>query len=333
MGVVFESRSSDVLTDVLNTLRLRGRVFCRSEMSAPWGMRLPAGEYAHFHVIERGEAWLRLSGEAAAVRLESGDLVIVPHGRGHALGDSPEARAVPLELLRESSPEGPHLLRSGGGGAETRMICGSFEFASASENPLLLALPPLVVVRGRADHVDGWLARTLEMFAAEARDSGPGSELVISRLTDIIFVQGVRAWIEAQPNARVGWLGALGDRQIGAALGLMHRDPARDWSVSSLAAEVAMSRSRFAAKFAALVGEPPLSYLTRWRMHLAATALVAEDVTVAELALRVGYDSETAFSKAFKRRFGVSPVVYRRSVVSDQWPVVSDRNWPLTTDH
>jgi len=302
----------DVLTDVLKTLRLRGRVFCCSEMTAPWALSLPESGYAHFHVIERGGAWLRLAGEKQAHPLASGDLIIVPHGRGHVLSDSPQSKPVPLRQLLKGSTASCHLMQHGGGGAQTLMTCGSFQFENAGQNPLIAVLPPLIHLHGNRGRSAEWLEPTWRMLAEEARHPRPGSETLVARLIDIIFVQAMRVWLENQPNPQSGWLSALRDPQIGTALGLLHREPQRAWSVQTLANEVAMSRSPFAAKFTALVGEPPLAYLTRWRMQLAAEFLLRERLTVSEVAGRIGYESEAAFSKAFKRHYGQSPLAYRR---------------------
>lgn len=313
----------DVLSEVLGALRLRSRVFCRSEFSALWAMTLRASPYAHFHVIERGGAWIRLDGERRSHALAGGDLVIVPHGRGHTLSASPNARPVPLDRLPRQEASGHYVVRHGGG-AETRMICGSFEFDRMKRNPILGLLPPVLHVRGGGSAE--WLDRLLRLLASEARAPRPGSATVIARLTDIVFVQAVRAWVDEQPDGAGGWLGALRDPQIGAALGLMHRAPDRDWSVATLAAEVGMSRSPFAARFKTLAGEPPLAYLTRWRMDLAASLMQSEKLTLREMADRVGYESEAAFSKAFKRYFNRSPRDYRpRSPPPARWPRARSR--------
>ncbi len=312
MPQLIDLDATDVLTDVLSRLKLRGRVFCCSELTAPWSMSLDKSDFAHFHVIEEGEAWLMLG--RSSVRLGTGDLIVVPHGKGHVLSDSRNTPPASLKrLMRGRTSNGCHLMRHGGGGARTLMTCGSFRFESSFENPLLAVLPEVIHIRGNQDGVREWLEPTLSMLTWEARNPRSGSQTMIDRLTDIIFVQAVRLWVDSQPAAQAGWLGALRDRQIGTALQLIHREPARDWSVSSLAVNVAMSRSPFAARFTQLVGEPPLSYITRWRMHLAANLLTDDDLTLSEIAERVGYDSEAAFSKAFKRRFGLAPGAYRRA--------------------
>src|SRR5262245_50550989 len=315
MGVAVSLEKPDALMDVLDMLKPRGRVYCCSEMSAPWAMSLPADGYARFHFIERGGAWLRVDGAKQATPLASGDLVILPHGNGHVLADSPKTKPVPINRLIKGKANSPCSVRHGGGGAQTLMACGSFQFEYVGTNPLLSVLPPLIHIRGGRGQPDEWVEPTRKMLAYEARHPRPGSETLIARLIDIILVQAVRVCVEAQPYDQAGWLGALRDPQIGAALGLIHREPHQNWSVSALAREVAMSRSIFAAKFSSLVGAPPLTYLTRWRLWQASRLLAEGNLSVRETALRVGYESEAAFSKAFKRHFGQSPLAYRRGQV------------------
>jgi AraC-like DNA-binding protein len=322
VSLIVKVESADVLTEVLSTLGIEGRVFCRSELSAPWSLALSPGGFAHFHVLERGEAWIRPEGESAAIPLASGDLVILSHGGGHVLCDNPQTPPVPLDRLLPENQAGHPVIRHGGGGAETQLICGSFQFENAVESPLLSLLPSLIHLRGHGSEAEEWLASTLRLLAFEARQARPGAKAVISRLTEIIFVQAVRAWMENQPAGQGGWLGALRDPQIGAALELIHREPERSWSVSTLAREVAMSRSPFAARFTALVGEPPLAYLTRWRMHRAARLLQSDNLPVGEVAERVGYESAAAFSKAFKRRFDMAPSAYRHAAA----PATTERS-------
>lgn len=313
-GVRWRPEAGDVLTAVMDAVRLRSRVFCRSELKAPWGMALRRSGDAHFHVVERGGCWLRLQGERP-LALAGGDLVVIPHGTGHTLTDSPKTRARPLEQLAagRTSEAGCLVMRGGGDGAETSLVCGSFRFERPEAHPLLGLLPPLVHIRPAQRGAAEWLEATLRFLAWETRQAGPGTETIVSRLTDVIFVQVLRAWIESLPQGSGGWLGALRDPHVGKALGLLHRSPERDWTNASLAAEVGLSRSRFAARFTALVGEPPLAYLTRWRMEKAAGQLQEGPLGLAEIAASVGYQSEAAFSKAFRRRFGQPPGAYRKS--------------------
>jgi len=312
MSRVFKATESDVLTEVLQTLRLRGQVFCVCDLSAPWSMSLPAGDLAHFHVLERGAAVLRVQPEQTPITLETGDLVILPHGSGHILSDGAKRTPVRLEELLARRRLRDGVLRHGGKGPETHMICGAFHFENGANNPIMPLLPRVIRVRAGAGNAVDWLKPTLDLLANEARHAGQGSGALVTRLTEIIFVQSVRAWIADQPVGSGGWLGALRDRQIGAALALMHQAPEHDWHVAELARKVGMSRSPFAARFTTLVGMPPLAYLSRWRLHLSTTLLKTDQLAVRAIAERVGYESEAAFSKAFKRHFGAPPGVYRR---------------------
>jgi AraC-like DNA-binding protein len=310
MSVIYKPTNGDILTEVLGTVKLKGNLFCSTRFSAPWAISLPKSQFAHFHIIERGRGWITLANQLP-VLVGSGDLVIIPHGLGHVLGDDPATPALPLEEIAARGIPLHNGLRYGGTGLETQIVCGSFHFENPTANPILALLPPLIHLRSSDGETHEWLGRTLRLLADEARHARQGSGTIITRLTDIIFVQAMRAWIEEQPEGKGGWLGALRDPQIGAALGLIHRSPARTWTVSSLAAQAGMSRSPFAARFTALVGEPPLSYLTYWRMQLAAELLSNERLTVSETAERIGYVSDAAFSRAFRRRFGESPGQYR----------------------
>jgi AraC-like DNA-binding protein len=297
----------------MDAVRLRSRVFCRSELRAPWGLALKRSDYAHFHVIERGSAWLRIEGQEP-VALAGGDLVVVPHGTGHTLSDSLATKARPLAEMagRRAGESGCVLMRGGGAGVETQLVCGSFRFERSDAHPLVELLPPLIHLRPADSPAAEWLEATLRFLAWETREAKPGTETIVSRLTDVIFVQVLRAWTLSLPAGHGGWIGALRDRQVGAALARIHRAPEQDWTNASLAEAVGMSRSRFAARFTALVGEPPLGYLSRWRLETAAGLLQDGALSLGEVAGRVGYESEAAFSKAFRRRFGVPPGAYRR---------------------
>lgn len=304
----------DVLTDVIDSLRLTSSLYCRTELSAPWGMELAQSEAAHFHVVEQGTCSLWLSDDGTAIALKGGDLVVLPHGRGHLLVDHPRTATLPLDRLAPSHQSGAYpLVRHGGGGTVTRMICGSFRFQRRATHPLLALLPPLIHVRGQQGRVQPWLEPTLRFLADESHGQLPGARTIITRLTDIIFVQAVRAWLSELPEGEGGWLGALRDHQIGPALAQIHREPSAPWTVASLAEQAAMSRSAFASRFTRLVGEPPMAYAVRWRMHLAAIWLRDDDLDLSEIARRAGYESEPAFSKAFKRHHGVSPGAFRRA--------------------
>ena len=216
-------------------------------------------------------------------------------------------------LPREQVSERYEILRLGGGGAATSVICGAVRFDHPAAHHLVELLPKVITVEASSSPHMEWIQSTLRFMAAEARTLRPGGETVITRLADILVIQAIRSWIDQDPAAQTGWLGALQDKQIGRAIALIHRDPARAWTLASLAAEVAMSRSALAARFTELVGEPAMHYLARFRMHVAVTRLKEDDTRLGELASRLGYQSEAAFSRTFKRFIGVSPGAARRN--------------------
>jgi AraC-like DNA-binding protein len=300
---------TDSLGEALHAFRMDGAFYCRSELTAPWGLSLPEmPRYLWFHVVTSGGCRLE-TGAGDGVWLQPGDLALVTSGAGHALRSEPDAAAPGvLDLEREQLSDRYEILRHGGGGAGTLLICGAVRFDHPAARSVVDVLPEVIHVEAETD----WMQSLLRLMAAEARELRPGGEAVITRLGDILVIQAIRAWIRTDPSARSGWLGALQDRQIGRAIALIHREPSRDWTVASLAAELAMSRSAFAARFSELVGEPVMRYVTRWRMHLALAALRDERATVAELADRLDYRSEAAFARAFKRVIGVPPGAVRR---------------------
>lgn len=300
---------ADPLGEALHALRMSGTFYCRSELTEPWGLTMPPMEGClSFHVVTSGRCWLQVEGTDDVV-LQPGDLALLPRGEGHRLVSEPGAPAPDLfDLPEELISERYSILRHGGGGSTTRLICGAVRFDHPAARHLMKLLPQLIYVEGTE-----WMENTLRMMAAEAKELRPGGEAVITRLADILIIQAIRTWLERDRSARTGWLGALQDRQIGPALTVIHREPARDWTVAELAREVAMSRSAFSARFTELVGEPPMHYVARWRMQVAHTWLTDERAGVAEIAERLGYQSEAAFRRAFKKFTGVPPGAVRRA--------------------
>ena len=305
---------ADPLGEALHFLRMNGAYYCRSELTAPWGLTLPPMPgYLWFHVVTSGRIWLE-TGDDERTWIQLGDLALVPHGHGHVLRSEPGAPAPGiLELERELVSDRYEILRHGAGGAPTGLICGAVRFAHPAAANLIEILPKTIHVEASSNPRLDRMHSMLRLMAAEASELRPGGEAVITRLGDILVIQAIRAWMESDPAAQSGWLGALQDPKIGRAISLIHRDPARDWTVAALAHELAMSRSAFAARFTELVGEPVMTYVARWRMHVAVAALKDEGATVGQLADRLGYRSEAAFSRAFKRVIGVSPGAIRRS--------------------
>lgn len=302
----------DPLGEALHYVRMDGAFYCRSELTAPWGLALPPMEgYLWFHVVTGGRGLLEVEG-AAPLWLQPGDLALVPHGDGHELRSEPGVPAPNiLELDLEHPSDRYEILRHGvPGGEPTTLICGAVRFDHPAARHLIEILPETIFVEASDATRTTRMQSALMLMAVEAREYRPGGEAVITRLADILVIQAIRAWIETAPAARTGWLGALQDPQIGRALALIHREPARSWTVASLARELAMSRSAFAARFTRMVHEPAMQYLLRWRMHV---ALETEGATVAQLADRLGCRSEAAFARAFKRVIGVPPGAVRRA--------------------
>ena len=321
----------DPLGEALHSLRMSGTLYCRSELSAPWALALPIEKdclsfhVVSFHVVTSGECWLEVEG-ADPFHLRPGDLALVPHGAGHCLSSEPNLPALSLEEFNfEMVSERYCILTYEGGGPTTRLICGEVRFDHPAARNLLELLPRVIHVEASSSPQMDWMQSTLRLMAAEAMELRPGGETVITRLADILVIQAIRSWIQEDPTAQTGWLGALRDDQMGHAIMLIHRNPDHPWKVASLASEVAMYRSAFAARFTELVGEPAMHYVARWRMHLALTWLNEDRVTLAELASRLGYQSEAAFSRAFKRFNGISPGAVRRNgeATSDARTLVS----------
>lgn len=300
-------KNSDPLGEALHFLRMSGTFYCRSELSAPWGLAMPPmKDCLMFHFVTSGSCWL----EAGTGRrcLEPGSLALVPHGAGHVLLSEPGAAAADLfGLHRENISERYEILRHGDGGSAMTLLCGAVRFDHPAAHRLLMLLPELIVVSASNSADEDGIRSVLRLMAAEAAQMRPGGDTIVTRLADILVIQAIRSWIEHDPDARTGWLGALQDRQIGRALSLIHREPARAWTLASLAAEAAMSRSAFAARFKQLVGVPAMHYVAQWRMNLAASQLKERGEGLASLSSRLGYQSEAAFSRAFKRFMGVSP--------------------------
>jgi AraC-like DNA-binding protein len=271
----------------------------------------PIADTLMFHVVTEGRCWLEVEGADARL-LEQGGFALVPHGRGHRLASELGSGGVDLfETPREQVSERYEILRLGGGGARSTVICVVVRFDHPAALQLTKLLPPAITVESWRSSQRDWVQSTTRFIADEAKSLRPGGETVITRLADILVIQAIRSWLEQDPLAKKGWLGALQDAQIGRALALIHREPSRPWTVAALAAEATMSRSAFAARFTALVGEPVMHYVARWRMQVAMDAL--KDDGVAGVALRLGYQSEAAFSRAFRRFTGITPGAVRRT--------------------
>ncbi|MGF1464779.1 MAG: AraC family transcriptional regulator [Sandaracinaceae bacterium] len=308
------SATADRLTETLHHLRLSGTLYCTAELTAPWGIAIPAfDDVMMFVMVTTGELWLEVPGEDAR-RIGPGSLALLPRGNAHALRSDRTADLTPLHDVPVVPVSEQYETASlGGGGPCTRVTYGIHRFDHAAARRLVELLPAVL----QLDAWEGgegveWIASTLRLVAREAQAPRPGGEIVVTRLADVLVVQMIRTWL-ATDQARQGWLGALRDPRLGRALAAVHRDPAAPWTLPRLAREAGMSRSAFAARFAETVGEPPMAYVTDWRMRLARSLLRDGDTSVGEIAARVGYRSDAAFGRAFKRAFGASPGRVRRA--------------------
>src|SRR6266851_9306564 len=303
----------DVLANLLQSVHLKSTLYCRAKMSAPWGFRVSTREVASFHIVTGGMCWLTLEGIDTPVPLSEGDLVILPHGHAHTMTDHPQTPVTRLEDLVPKQPAGRDgIFYSGGQGTITTLVCGGLQLEDYTTNPLFLILPPFLHIQSRRRESNPWLRAIVQLVKAEASANQPAAEAVITRLSEILFIQAVRTYVSTVGNGETGWFNALKDPQIGQALVLLQRQPDEPWTVEKLSSHLNVSRSAFSAKFKQLVGEPPMHYLTRLRLTKAAAALRTQPAPLSEVALSVGYDSEVAFSKAFKRYYGIAPGAYRQ---------------------
>jgi len=313
MNTLPDWTANDALGEALHFLRMDGVFYSRCEFSAPWGLELPPfPDCLMFHLVTSGSCWLDVEG-ADPVHLRSGDFVLVPHGAGHRLTGARDTPCVKLfDLPREPVSALYDRLRHGGGGAPATMVCGAVRFDHPAAAQFISLLPRILHIEAAHSRYGNAMSDTLRLMSDEVGALRPGGETIVTRLADILVIQSIRAWMERDPAALTGWLGALRDRQIGRAIMLIHRDPAQGWTLASLAAAVAMSRSAFAARFAAMVGMPAMEYVTRWRMNTALTHFRDQETTVADIAARLGYQSEAAFARTFKRVIGATPGSIRR---------------------
>ncbi|MFO1305455.1 MAG: AraC family transcriptional regulator [Burkholderiales bacterium] len=319
----------DALSDVLRVVRLTGAVYLDGVLSSPWSVIVPADSpvcsaflppserVISFHLITDGECWAMLPHDPGnAVRLTAGDVVVVPQGETHVLGSAtrltPELMAPMLAEQMQTAPGTVMTLAYGGGGTVTRMICGFLSAQEIWRNPLLSALPRLFKVGMRGSSA-AWLESSLRFATEEAASTRAGGAAVLAKLAELLFVEAVRSYVDAMPDDRRGWLAGLRDRLVARALTAMHALPAHPWTVEDLAHKVGMSRSAFAQRFADLIGIPPMQYLAQWRLQLAAQHMRQADRPLAAIAEDVGYESEAAFNRAFKREFGVPPATWRRN--------------------
>jgi len=298
----------DVLGDILTRVRLSGTLLFHYELSVPWGLALPPLPDAVFHYLSRGAATLAFE-SGKELRMEGGDFVLIARGEPHILRSDRKTKPYPLLDLRRP-PAHVGVIRHGGGGQPvSTMICGYFSLLRPSRSSVFDLLPP--VLRLKASAGSDWLETLLQRMVSESALGLPGQRAVLSRMTEMVFVEVLRSWTRSSRPGRGGWLGALGDPQIGKALQLIHEHPDRSWTLRELGRHVGLGRSAFAGRFTALVGQPMNRYLIAHRMEEAASLIESTDDGIAQIAARVGYDTASAFSRLFRRHHGMSPGRFR----------------------
>lgn len=319
--------AADALSDVLRSIRLNGAAFFDVTVRAPWVLAAPpsaecapyvmpqAKHVIEYHVVTRGYCYAGLLNEEP-VRLEAGDILIFPQGDGHVFSSEPGLSAAPSpdyfrtpDVMQLPIP----IVAGSGDGEEARIVCGFLGYDASPRLPLLDALPRMIHSRAAEREKGSWLDLFIPVAVAECGNKRPGGESILGRMSELMFVEVIRQYIETLPEAQRGWLAGLRDRQVGRALNLIHGAPAQDWTLEKMAGTIGLSRSSLAERFSDYVGVPPMQYLTNWRMQLATGLLQDGADSIAEIACQVGYESEAAFSRAFKRSLGIAPAAWRKS--------------------
>jgi AraC-like DNA-binding protein len=317
----------DALSDVLRVAHLTGGVFLHADFFEPWCMAAqvprehcgPAlGSASHliiYHYVIDGELRIRIDGaDEETLVIGSGEIVLLPRNDPHLMGsDLSLPPASGRDIVQPPNGGGLYSIHHGGNGKRTRMICGFLGCNGAEGNPVLSILPPLLKLSVEQGAASEWIRSTFQYAAEEVAAGRPGSETVLAKLSELLFVETVRRHAESLPDGQTGWLAGLREPYVARALALLHRDIARRWTVDDLAREVGLSRSALADRFIRLIGVPPMHYLANWRMQVAAQKLRDTSASLAQVAVAIGYDSEAAFSRAFKKTFGAAPATWRRS--------------------
>ena len=314
----------DALSETLRVVQLVGAIFINARFTAPWCYQSPSADTAArllepaaervviFHMIMEGECFVEMGNESP-VRLIAGDAVIFPEGDAHRMTSKPGLAPATGARLDEVVSRRPRQLSYGGGGPTTRLVCGYLACDARLARLLLAGLPSLVRVNVRGSNAGIWLEASVRYALAEARSPRPGGAGVLAKLAEVLFIEVLRLYMNEHSEGRTGWLAGVGDRIVGAALTCLHKSPAHPWTLEELAREANTSRSVLAERFQNLVGNSPMQYLTQWRMLLAANLLRRSNTPLVRVAEEVGYHTDTAFSRAFRREFGLPPVAWRRN--------------------
>jgi AraC-like DNA-binding protein len=317
----------DALSDVLRVANLTGGVFLHAEFFAPWCIAArvspehcapavgPASHLIIYHYVVEGDFRLRIDGDnGEGVVVGPGEIVLLPHNDVHLMGSDLKLPPVAgREIIHAPKDGGLFSIHHGGNGKRTRMVCGFLGCAEGERNPVIASLPPLLKLNVEEGAAAEWIRSTFHYAAEEVAAGRPGSETVLAKLSELLFVETVRRHAETLPEGQTGWLAGLRDPFVARALALLHRNAARDWTVEDLGREIGLSRSALADRFTRLIGVPPMHYLADWRMQVATEKLRNTNGSLAQVAQLVGYESEAAFSRAFKRAFGIAPAAWRRA--------------------
>jgi AraC-like DNA-binding protein len=314
----------DVLSEVLRAVRLEGAMFFNGEFSAPWCFYSPettaiipelapgAGRLIVYHFLTEGRAYARLP-EGPREDLTAGDIVVFPHGGGHYLGNgAPERPVDAMTTFEDNLKAGLKVARYGGGGETTKFVCGYMACEPRLAEIFLAGLPKLLKVHLANENSGQWLAQSIRFSVGEENEADAGRSLVLAKLAEVLFVETLRRYINDLPVEQTGWLAGTRDPSVGQALALMHKEPANSWTLADLARRIGLSRTVLAGRFRHFMGESPMAYLTRWRLRLSAEMLRSKDSSIADVALAVGYGSEAAFNRAFRREFDCPPAQFRR---------------------
>ena len=314
----------DAFSEVLGAVHMTSAIFLDAEFTAPWGVSVPdarkvaavlAPEAEHvvsYHLVVEGDMTVRDEG-GVELRLTAGDIVIMPHGERHRLSGGAAARFVDSSLILGRLSHGAVVrFCLGGGGARTRIVCGFFGCRRQAVGLFLAGLPPILRIAARAGASAGWLETSIRHLVSEAEAGRPGQSILLSRMAEALFIESMRRYVEDSPDQQTGWMAAARDPIIGRVLSHIQREPGRRWSTAELAEAAGSSRSVVAERFSALLGEAPIAYLSRWRLHLAARLLETTRQPVLQVAADVGYESEASFNRAFKREYGAPPARFRK---------------------
>ncbi|HEX3101169.1 MAG TPA: AraC family transcriptional regulator [Pyrinomonadaceae bacterium] len=315
----------DVLSEVLRVVKLEGALFFNAEFTSPWFLVEPraadmapylspnGGHLILYHYLIEGRAFARLP-DGRQEELIAGDVLVIPHGDQHYLGNgSPEKPVEAMKTFAKNLTEGLKLVRFGGGGEISKLVCGYMICEPRLSEVFLAGLPEMLKVHIGNEPSGQWLENSIRYSVGDDNGSDAGSGLVIAKLSELLFVETLRRYINDLPQEQTGWLAGARDPVIGKALAVMHEDPARQWTIEKLARSVGLSRTRLAERFHHYMEESPIAYLTKWRLNLGAEILLSTENSIAEIAAKVGYGSEAAFSRAFKRQFAFPPAQFRRT--------------------